>query len=63
MEKVVEEIDNVVRQVRFDGWAGSLRVRGGREVRRQLRLILVVKFKIKSTDVFGKAHEYIREYY
>lgn len=61
MEKVVEEIDNVVRQVRFDGWQSTSE--GGREVRRQLRLILVVKFKIKSTDVFDKAREYIREYY
>jgi len=61
VEKVVEEIDNVVRQVRFDGWQSTSE--GDREVRRQLRLILVVKFKIKSTDVFGKAHEYIREYY
>ena len=61
VEKVVEEIDNVVRQVRFDGWQATSE--GDREVRRQLRLILVVKFKIKSTDVFEKAHEYIREYY
>lgn len=61
VEKVVEEIDNVVRQVRFDGWQSTSE--GDREVRRQLRLILVVKFKIKSTDVFDKAHEYIREYY
>ena len=61
VEKVVEEIDNVVRQVRFDGWQATSE--GDREVRRQLRCILVVKFKIKSTDVFEKAHEYIREYY
>ena len=61
VEKVVEEIDNVVRQVRFDGWQSTSE--GDREVRRQLRLILVVKFKIKSTYVFDKAHEYIREYY
>ncbi|WP_233120632.1 type I restriction endonuclease subunit R [Boudabousia liubingyangii] len=61
VDKVVEEIDNVVRQVRFDGWQSTSE--GDRVVSQELRKILYLKFKIKSAEVHFKALEYIREYY
>lgn len=61
VEKVVNEVDEVVRTVRFDGWQET--IRGDQEVRQALRRTLYVKFKIRDNTVFEKALEYIREYY
>lgn len=61
VEKVVEEIDNVVRQVRFDGWQNT--TEGDRVVSQELRKILYLKFKIKSQEIFTRALGYVREYY
>ncbi|MFB7375893.1 type I restriction endonuclease subunit R [Kitasatospora purpeofusca] len=59
--KVVDEVDSVVRTVRFDGWQGTNE--GDRLVQQALRKALYIKFKIRDQDVFGKALGYIREYY
>ncbi|MFF2640284.1 type I restriction endonuclease subunit R [Streptomyces niveus] len=60
-EKVVDEVDSVVRTVRFDGWQATNE--GDRLVQQVLRKALYIKFKIRDQDVFGKALGYIREYY
>ncbi|MEU9653186.1 type I restriction endonuclease subunit R [Streptomyces sp. NPDC048110] len=60
-EKVVDEVDSVVRAVRFDGWQDTSE--GDRLVQQALRKALYIKFKIRDQDVFGKALGYIREYY
>lgn len=61
VERVVADIDEVVRAVRFDGWQGT--AQGDREVKQALRKTLYVKYKMRDQDLFDRAHEYIREYY
>ncbi|MDI5979272.1 type I restriction endonuclease subunit R [Amycolatopsis magusensis] len=61
VENVVNEVDNIVRTVRFAGWQDT---RDGRRlVQQALRKTLYVKFKIRDNDVFERALAYIREYY
>ncbi len=61
VERIVVDIDEVVRAVRFDGWQGTSQ--GDREVQQALRKTLYVKYRMRDADVFEKALEYIREYY
>lgn len=61
VENVVNQIDEVVRAVRFDGWQST--IRGDQEVRQALRRTLYVQFKIRDNDVYERALGYIREYY
>jgi type I restriction enzyme, R subunit len=61
VERIVNDIDEIVRIVRFDGWQNS--TVGEREVRRELRKVLWTKYQIKDEDLFNRAYEYIREYY
>ena len=58
---VVNQIDEVVRAVRFDGWQAT--IGGDQLVRKALRQVLYVDFKIRDNDVFEKALGYVREYY
>ncbi|WP_200215487.1 type I restriction endonuclease subunit R [Micromonospora coerulea] len=60
-EKVVNEVDEVVRAVRFTGWQNTRD--GDRLVQQSLRKTLYIKFKIRDSDVFERALGYIREYY
>lgn len=61
IERIVNDIDTVVAQVRFDGWKWSKA--GVREVKRALRKTLM-KYKLhKETELFDKAFAYIRQYY
>ncbi|WP_228980652.1 type I restriction endonuclease subunit R [Streptomyces sp. DH12] len=60
-EKVVDEVDSVVRTVRFDGWQDTNE--GDRLVQQALRKALYIKFKIRDQEVFRKSLGYIREYY
>ncbi|MBR5759209.1 MAG: DUF3387 domain-containing protein, partial [Thermoguttaceae bacterium] len=61
VERLVEEIDDVVRKIRFVGWQDS---NGGRrDVRRELRAIVTVKYGIEDREVFDKAYAYVEEYY
>jgi type I restriction enzyme R subunit len=61
VENVVNEVDNIVRTVRFAGWQNT---RDGRRlVQQALRKTLYVKFRIRDNDVFERALAYIREYY
>ncbi len=61
VERIVNDIDEIVRLVRFDGWQNS--TVGEREVKRELRKILWTKYQIKDEDLFNRAYDYIKEYY
>lgn len=61
VERIVNDIDEIVRFVRFDGWQNS--TVGEREVKRELRKILWTKYQIKDEDLFNRAYDYIKEYY
>ena len=61
VERIVAEIDAIVKQVRFDGWQDT--AQGEREVRQALRKALL-KYKLHTDhELFDKAYGYIREYY
>lgn len=61
VERIVQDIDSIVRIVRFPGWQDSQA--GEREVQKELRKILWIKYKIKDQDLFDRAYGYIKEYY
>jgi type I restriction enzyme R subunit len=61
VERVVNDIDEIVRIVRFDGWQNTHA--GEREVKMALRKTLF-KYKLHQDDeLFGKAYTYIATYY
>ncbi|MFG1847184.1 type I restriction endonuclease subunit R [Micromonospora carbonacea] len=60
-EKIVAEVDEVVRAVRFTGWQDTRD--GDRLVQQALRKTLYIKFKIRDPDVYERALGYVREYY
>jgi type I restriction enzyme R subunit len=61
VERIVTDIDSIVRQVRFDGWQST--VQGEREVKQALRRALL-KYKLHTDqDLFDRAYGYIRQYY
>lgn len=61
VERIVADIDAIVKQVRFDGWQGT--AQGEREVRQALRKALL-KYKLHTDqELFDKAYGYIRQYY
>jgi type I restriction enzyme R subunit len=61
VERVVADIDEIVRILRFDGWQAA--TAGEREVRKALRRTLF-KYKLHTDgELFEKAYGYIKEYY
>ncbi|MEL3927032.1 HsdR family type I site-specific deoxyribonuclease [Aeromonas enteropelogenes] len=61
VERVVTDIDEIVRLVRFPGWQNTLA--GEREVKKALRKALF-KYRLHADeDLFDKAYSYIRQYY
>jgi len=61
VERIVNDIDDIVKIVRFDGWQTT--TSGEREVQRSLRKTLL-KYKLhKEQDLFEKAYAYIKQYY
>ena len=61
VERIVEDIDDIVKKVRFDGWQAT--TQGERLVQRELRRTLL-KYKLHTDqELFDKAYEYIRQYY
>ena len=61
VERIVNDIDSIVKIVRFDGWQNT--TEGQKEVKKALRSIVWIKYKIKDQDVFDKAYNYIEQYY
>jgi type I restriction enzyme, R subunit len=61
VQRVVDDIDEIVRAVRFDGWQSTHA--GEREVKIALRRTLF-RYKLhQDTELFERAYGYIREYY
>ena len=61
VERVVADIDEIVRFVRFPGWQDTLA--GEREIKKALRKALF-KYKLHAEEeLFEKAYSYIRQYY
>ncbi len=61
VERVVGDIDEIVRLVRFPGWQHTSA--GEREVKKALRKTLF-KYKLHAEEeLFEKAYGYIKQYY
>ena len=61
VERVVADIDEIVRLVGCQGWQGTQA--GEREVKKALRKALF-KYKLHADEeLFEKAYSYIRQYY
>lgn len=60
-ERIVADIDDIVRLVRFEGWQQT--IAGEREVKKALRGVLL-KYKLhRELELFDRAYGYIRQYY
>jgi type I restriction enzyme R subunit len=61
VERIVADIDEIVRMVRFPGWQNTSA--GEREVQKALRKTLLKYHLHKDQDLFDRAYGYIRQYY
>ena len=61
VERIVTDIDSIVKIVRFDGWQNT--TAGKQEVKKALRRVVWIKYKIKDKEVLDKAYGYIEQYY
>ena len=61
VERIVKDIDDIVKIVRFPGWQDT--TAGRQEVKKALRSVVWMKYKIKDHDVFNKAYKYVEAYY
>ena len=61
IDRIVSDIDDIVKIVRFDGWQNS--ITGEREVQKSLRKTLLKYQLHKEEELFKKAYLYIKEYY
>ena len=61
VERIVTDIDEIVRIVRFPGWQNTNK--GEREVKVELRKVLAKYQLHKDNDLFDRAYTYIAEYY
>ena len=61
VERIVNDIDDIVKIVRFDGWQRT--TTGKNEVKKALRSVIWIKYKIKDKEVFDKSYSYIEQYY
>lgn len=61
VERIVADIDDIVKKVRFPDWQRTFQ--GERLVQRELRKTLL-RYKLHTDeDLFEKAYGYIRQYY
>lgn len=61
VERIVKDIDDIVRIVRFPGWQTT--AAGEREIQKSLRKALL-KYQLHKNEIlFQRAYEYIKEYY
>ena len=51
----------IVKVVRFPEWQTT--TAGKQEVKKALRSIIWIKYKLKDKEVFDKAYSYIEQYY
>lgn len=61
VERIVKDIDDIVKIVRFDGWQNT--TTGKQEVKKALNSVVWVKYKIKDKDLLNKAYSYVEMYY
>lgn len=61
VERVVADIDAIVRLVRFPGWQNT--AAGEREVKKALRKSLLKYQLHQDVDLFDRAYGYIKQYY
>ena len=61
VERVVADIDEIVRIVRFPGWQQT--AAGEREVKKALRKSLLKYQLHQNVELFERAYTYVREYY
>ena len=61
VKRVVNDIDEIVRHVRFNGWQNTHA--GEREVKKALRKTLFRYQLHQDMDLFDRAYGYIRGYY
>ncbi len=61
VERIVNDIDSIVRVVRFPGWQKT--TSGEREVQKSLRQALLKYQLHKDQELFDRAYGYIKEYY
>ncbi len=61
VESVVKDIDGIVRIVRFDGWQNT--ATGRNAVKRSLRDVVMIKYRLRDQDLFNKAYAYVEQYY
>lgn len=61
VERIVADIDDIVKIVRFDGWQDT--TAGKQEIKKALRSVIWVKYKIKDKELFDKAYGYVEMYY
>jgi type I restriction enzyme, R subunit len=61
VERIVNDIDDIVKIVRFPDWQST--TTGKQEVKKALRSVIWVKYKIKDKELFDKAYSYVEMYY
>lgn len=61
VERIVNDIDGIVKIVRFPGWQNTST--GRKEISKNLRDVIMRKYRIKDPDVFAKAYGYVEQYY
>ena len=61
VERIIDDIDSIVRVVRFPGWQGTAAEE--REVQQSLRKSLLEYHHHKDQILFDSAYAYIKEYY
>ncbi|SFM40402.1 type I restriction endonuclease subunit R [Methanolobus profundi] len=61
VERIVNDIDEIVRAVRFPGWQNTSE--GVRTVKQSLLKTIRVKYKITDKEVYDKSYSYIEMYY
>ena len=61
VERIVKDIDDIVKIARFDSWQNT--TAGKQEIKKALRNVVWIKYKIKDIEVFDNAYKYIEQYY
>ena len=59
VERIENDIDDIVNIVRFDGCQKT--TTGKNEIKKALRSVVWIKYKIKDKEVFDKAYNYIEQ--
>ena len=60
VERIVKEIDDIVRIVRFPGWTNS--PQGRQDVSKAIKTVFIKK-RLFDNDLFEKAYGYVEQYY